>query len=44
MPERLVISNTSPILYLHQVGHLDLLRRLYGTIQIPHAVELERRL
>ncbi len=25
MPEREVVSNTSPLLYLHQVGQLDLL-------------------
>lgn len=43
MPDRLIISNTSPILYLHQVGHLDLLRNLYGQIQIPQAVEEELR-
>jgi predicted nucleic acid-binding protein len=24
-PERIVVSNTSPLLYLHQVGHLELL-------------------
>jgi|SRR5436305_9683027 len=41
MPDRLVISNTSPLLYLHQVGHLDLLWRLYGQVQIPPAVEKE---
>ncbi|HSS76498.1 MAG TPA: DUF3368 domain-containing protein [Thermoanaerobaculia bacterium] len=41
MPDRLVISNTSPLLYLHQVGHLDLLWRLYGRIQIPLAVKKE---
>jgi hypothetical protein len=23
MPDRLVISNTSPLLYLYQVGHLE---------------------
>jgi predicted nucleic acid-binding protein len=39
MPDRLVISNTSPLLYLHQVGHLDLLWRLYGRVQIPLAVK-----
>lgn len=43
MPDRLIISNTSPLLYLHQVGHLDLLRNLYGQIQIPQAVEEELR-
>jgi len=40
-PERLVVSNTSPLLYLHQVGHLDVLRELYGRIRIPSAVQLE---
>jgi|SRR6185369_3325367 len=43
MPERLVISNTSPLLYLHQVGHLELLPRLYGQVQIPSAVREELR-
>src|SRR4051794_38586668 len=43
MPDRLVISNTSPLLYLHQVGHLDLLPRLYGQVQIPSAVQDELR-
>jgi predicted nucleic acid-binding protein len=43
MPDRLVISNTSPLLYLHQVGHLELLPRLYGQIQIPSAVREELR-
>ena len=40
-PERIVISNTSPLLYLHQVGHLDLLRRIYGRVRIPSAVRME---
>jgi uncharacterized protein len=40
-PERIVVSNTSPLLYLHQVGHLDLLRELYGRLQIPPAVRIE---
>lgn len=43
MPDRLVISNTSPLLYLHQVGHLELLPRLYGQVRIPSAVQDELR-
>lgn len=41
MPE--VISNTSPIQYLHQLGLLDILKQLVGHITIPQAVvdELE---
>ena len=41
MPERLVIANTSPLFYLHQVGHLEVLRSLYGRIVIPPAVQAE---
>jgi predicted nucleic acid-binding protein len=41
MPERITISNTSPLLYLHLVKKLDLLRRLYGTVLFPPAVEAE---
>lgn len=41
MPDRLVISNTSPLLYLHQVGHLGLLPSLYGRIHVPSAVRSE---
>lgn len=41
MPDRLVISNTSPLLYLYQVGQLDLLQKLYGRVQIPAAVQEE---
>ncbi|MCP4658431.1 MAG: DUF3368 domain-containing protein, partial [bacterium] len=33
--------NTSPLLYLHQVGHLDLLHDLYGTVLSTPAVEKE---
>src|SRR5262245_60247987 len=40
-PDRLVVSNTSPLLYLHQAGELDLMRKLYGRIRIPPAVRLE---
>ena len=39
MPE--TISNTSPLLYLHQLGQLDLLRELYGRILVPVAVASE---
>jgi len=40
---KIVISNTSPLFYLNKVGHLELLKRLYGEIIIPRAVleELE---
>lgn len=41
MPDRLVVSNTSPLLYLHQVGQLDLLRQLYGRVVVPTAVAEE---
>jgi predicted nucleic acid-binding protein len=42
MPE--IISNTSPIQYLFQLGLLDLLPRLYGRVLVPPAVrdELDR--
>ncbi|WP_207765395.1 hypothetical protein [Cuspidothrix issatschenkoi] len=38
MPDSLVIVNTSPLLYLHQVGHLGLLQKLYGEVITPPAV------
>ena len=40
---RSVIGNTSPLLYLHRIDRLQLLRCLYGTILLPDAVirELE---
>ena len=37
MPER-VISNTSPLFYLHRLRQLDLLQRLYQRILVPEAV------
>ncbi len=43
MPDRLVISNTSPLLYLYQVGQLGLLQSLYRQVQIPPAVRDELR-
>ena len=40
MPE-VVISNTSPIFYLHRLRLLDLLRELYQKIVVPKAVVAE---
>ncbi len=40
MPE-LTVVDTSPIFYLHRIGHLDVLHELYGRIAIPKAVEKE---
>jgi len=37
MPE-LVITNTSPLFYLHRLGQLELLHKLYGRILVPEAV------
>ncbi|MBI4787378.1 MAG: DUF3368 domain-containing protein [Chloroflexi bacterium] len=34
----IVVSNTSPIINLAMVGHLDLLHRLYGEVAIPQSV------
>ena len=34
----IVVSNTSPIVYLSAIGQLDLLQKLYGQILIPVAV------
>lgn len=41
MPERAVISNTSPLLYLHQIRELPLLAKLYRKILVPEAVVRE---
>lgn len=41
MLSRLVISNTSPLFYLHQINRLDLLQTLYGQITVPAAVQRE---
>lgn len=37
----IVVSDTSPILNLSLIHELDILRRLYGSVVIPPAVELE---
>ncbi|MEO1400191.1 MAG: DUF3368 domain-containing protein [Cyanobacteria bacterium J06635_1] len=41
MPDSPTIINTSPLLYLHQVGELDVLPKLYSTVIAPSAVEQE---
>lgn len=41
MPELFTICNTSPLLYLHQINKLDLLKELYETVVFPPAVESE---
>jgi predicted nucleic acid-binding protein len=39
LPE--IICDTSPLQYLHQLGLLDVLRRLTGTLMVPTAVAAE---
>ncbi|MDM8515843.1 DUF3368 domain-containing protein [Desulfobacterales bacterium HSG16] len=41
MPDELVISNTSPLLYLNLINRLELLRRIYQTVTVPSAVAAE---
>jgi hypothetical protein len=42
MPEpRIVISNTTPIISLALIGHLPLLKELYGEVIVPSAVTTE---
>ncbi len=39
MPEpAMVISNTSPLLYLYRIGELDLLKRMYDRISVARQV------
>lgn len=40
MPE-LTIVNTSPLFYLHRLGLLEVLNKLYGNIVVPEAVKTE---
>lgn len=40
MPE-ITIVNTSPLFYLHRLGLLELLNKLYGHITVPGAVRKE---
>lgn len=43
MPEgpRLVVVDTTPIIALSLIGQLDLLRKLYGRVVVPAAVQAE---
>ncbi len=43
MPDRpmVVVADTSPLQHLYQLGHLDLLRELYGAVLISGAVAAE---
>jgi uncharacterized protein len=42
MPD-VVICNTSPLFYLHRLGRLDLLQKLYVEVTVPQAVVGELR-
>ncbi len=37
----IVISDTTPLITLMKIGHLDLLKKIFGEIQIPEAVYVE---
>ena len=37
----LIVSDTTPIITLIKMGHLDILKQLYGKVLIPNAVYME---
>lgn len=37
----IVVSDTTPLITLMKIGHLDLLEKTFGKIQIPEAVYTE---
>jgi len=41
MLDRIIVSNSTPIIALSNINRLDILRELYGTIVIPTAVKDE---
>lgn len=43
MPDRAVLCDASALIYLHRIGQLVVLRRLYGEIIVPAAVADELR-
>ena len=43
MEDTLIISNTTPIINFAEIGRVDLLESLFGTVVIPPAVEKEVR-
>lgn len=43
MEDTLIISNTTPIINFAEIGRIDLLESLFGTVVIPPAVEKEVR-
>jgi len=40
----MIISNTTPFIYFHRVGRIDLLRQLFGRVYIPKEVSKELQL
>jgi hypothetical protein len=40
-PQRIVVSNSSPLIALGRIGRLDLLPSLFGTVMITQAVHHE---
>jgi hypothetical protein len=39
----IVVSDTSPVSHLHQIGRLSVLTKLYGRVLVPPAVAVELR-
>lgn len=42
MPEMTVV-NTSPLFYLHRLGYLEVLNRLYDNVTIPESVRRKHK-
>jgi len=41
MDSPVVVVNSTPVIFLHNIGHLDLLQKLYGKVLIATAVHKE---